>query len=287
MSTTEEETAQRYATDAPSRNGAAKPGGTGSVHYTRDDGVALIELDNPPANVFDYDVIWDFDQAILRARLDEEVHVVLIAAAGERFFSAGADIKMLESVDLRTFYSFVLFASETLHRLELTPQLTIAALNGHAVGGGLEIALSCDLRIAREGTGRVGFPETKLGLIPGLGGGQRLSRVIGKPLAMELMARGQNVSFERAVEIGLVNEILPDEDFRERALDYALQFTPPHGPSKTLGRIKRSVQLGTEIPLEAALALDAELQQELFQSEDAREGITAFNAKREPHFVGR
>ncbi len=287
MSVTERDVALARERTAPRLHEVSSPGDTEAVHYDRHDGVAIIELDNPPANVFDYDIIWDFDQAILRARLDPEVHVVLIVAAGERFFSAGADIKMLQAVDLRAFYSFVLFASETLHRLELTPQLTIAALNGHAVGGGLEIALSCDLRIAREGAGTVGFPETRLGLIPGLGGGQRLSRVIGKPQAMELMARGRNVAFERAVEIGLVNEIIPGEDFREQAIEYALQFTPPHGPSKTLGRIKRSVQLGTEIPLEAALALDAELQQELFQSEDAREGITAFNAKREPRFVGR
>src|SRR6202049_4273471 len=139
--------------------------------------------------------------AIRRARMDEAVHVIVLRGAGEKFFSAGASIPMLPKVDPQFKYYFCLHANETLSRLGQTPKLVIAALNGHTVGGGLEIALACDIRIARKEAGKIGLPEVNLGVLPGTGGTQRLSRIVGRSKAMEMMVTGRTFSFEEALEI--------------------------------------------------------------------------------------
>src|SRR5207244_856178 len=153
------------------------------------------------------------EEAIVKARFDENVHVLVLRGAGEKFFSAGADINMLskESTEFRN--QFALFGHETLARLENTPKLVIAAINGHCVGGGLEIAMACDLRIAKKNAGRTGLAEVNLGVIPGMGGTQRLPRLVGKARAMELAATGRMIAFEEALEFGLVGEIFEGEDF--------------------------------------------------------------------------
>ena len=163
----------------------------------------------------------------------------------------------------------------------------IAALNGHCVGGGLEVALAADIRIARRGAGKIGLPEVNLGVLPGTGGTQRLSRIVGKSKAIELMAKGERFSFECALELGLVNEIASNENFMGHVLEYAHQFCPPHKASYAVGRIKRAVQTGWEIPLEAGLALERENQQLLFESDDAREGLAAYLEKRPPEFTAK
>src|SRR5437588_11667625 len=175
------------------------------VNYTVTDGVAVIELINPPANTYSHDMMRQLDEAILQARFDDNVHVLIIHGAGEKAFCAGADINMLNSVTPTFKYYFCLHANETLNRLEQTPKLVIAALNGHTVGGGLEIALACDIRIARKGAGKIGLPETNLGLIPGSGGTQRAARLIGKSRAIQLMVEASNLDFEQGLELGLVN----------------------------------------------------------------------------------
>ena len=250
-------------------------------------GLAIIELNDPPANTYTYEMMRQLDDAILKARFDDAVHVILLRGHGEKFFSAGANIGMLNKVTPRFKYFFCLHANETLNRLEQTPKLTIAALNGHTVGGGLEIAMACDLRVARENGGKIGLPEVNLGVLPGTGGTQRLARIVGKPLAIELMVKGETFSFERAKELGLVNEVFPADGFWEQVLLYAKQFCPPHKASKAVGLIKRAVQSGAEVPFESALAIERELQQQLFQSEDAKEGIAAYNEKRVAEFKGR
>jgi enoyl-CoA hydratase len=257
------------------------------IRYRTDAGVGIITMDDPPANTYTYEMNRQLDDAILKARMDNDVHVIVLTGAGDKFFSAGANIKMLSSVDPTFKYYFCLHANETLLRLEHTPKLVIAALNGHTVGGGLEIAMAADLRIARQDAGKIGLPEVNLGVLPGTGGTQRLSRMVGKSKAIELIATGNTFSFEEAKELGIVNDIFERENFMESVLEYARQFCPPNKAAKAVGRIKRSIQSGWEIPLEAALSLERENQQLLFQSEDAKEGLAAYVEKRPATFTAK
>jgi len=257
------------------------------VEYRVEDGIAVMELHHPPANTYTYAMMRELDDAILKARFDPDVFVIVLRGAGEKFFSAGADIRMLQQSDPTFKYYFCLHANETLNRLEHTPKLVIAALNGHTVGGGLEIALACDLRLARQGGGKIGLPEVNLGVLPGTGGTQRLARLIGKSKAIELMATGETFEFERALELGLVNRILPADRFWDEVMGFARQFVPPRKAAKAVGHIKRAVCSGLEVPFAEGLAIERELQQRLFESEDAREGLTAYVEKRTPAFKGR
>src|SRR5919205_822772 len=163
------------------------------------DGIFTITLDDPPANTYSYDMMRELDDAILQARMDASIHVIVIIGAGEKFFCAGANIGMLKDADPNFKYYFCLHANETLTRLEQTPKLVIAALNGHTVGGGLEVALACDIRIAKRDAGKIGMPEVALGVLPGTGGTQRLSRLVGKTKAIELMVEGGLFDFEQAL----------------------------------------------------------------------------------------
>ena len=257
------------------------------INYRTDAGIAVIELNDPPANTYTYEMNRQLDEAILRARMDNDVYVIILTGAGEKFFCAGANIKMLSTVDPTFKYYFCLHANETLLRLEHTPKLVIAALNGHTVGGGLEIAMAADIRIARQDSGKIGLPEINLGVLPGTGGTQRLSRLIGKSRAIELIVTGNTFTFEEAKELGIVNDVYERENFMENVMEYARQFCPPNKAAKAVGRIKRSIQTGWEIPLEAALALERENQQLLFQSDDAKEGLNAYVEKRPATFTAK
>ncbi len=257
------------------------------VNYTADQGLAWIEMNDPPANTYTYEMMQQLDAAVLKARMDDTVYVLILRGAGEKFFSAGANIKMLSSVTPEFKYYFCLHANETLNRLEQTPKLVIAALNGHTVGGGLEIALAADIRLARRDAGKIGLPEVALGVLPGTGGTQRLSRLIGKSRALELMATGRTFSFEEAEEIGLVNQVFERDSFFEEVTAYAKQFLPPQKASRAVGRIKRAVCSGVEMSFAEGLALERELQQHLFQSEDAHEGLAAYVEKRSPKFKAK
>ena len=256
------------------------------------DGVAVLELNDPPANTYSYEMMRELDEAILAARIDASVHVIVLIGAGERFFCAGADIGMLKDADPTFKYYFCLHANETMTRLEQTPKLVIAALNGHCVGGGLEVAMAADLRVARRGAGKIGLPEVALGVLPGTGGTQRLTRLVGKAKAMELMVTGALLSMDDAHTAGLVHqvwgeEVLAGRSFRDTAIDYARTFAPPHRASRAVGHIKRAVQSGLEASFSEGLALERELQQRLFESGDAAEGLAAHLEKRPPRFTGR
>ena len=246
-------------------------------------------MDDPPANTYTYAMMRQLDDAILKARFDDDVHVIVLRGKGDKFFSAGANIGMLNAVTPGFKYFFCLHANETLLRLEHTPKLVIAALNGHTVGGGLEIAMAADLRIARKDAGKIGLPEVTLGVLPGTGGTARLAKMVGKSKAIELMVTGNTFSFEEALELGIVNQVIDATapEWWEQVLDYARQFVPPNKAAKAVGRIKRSVQSGWDLPLESALAIEREMQQLLFQSEDAKEGIAANQEKRVPRFKAR
>ena len=259
------------------------------VHYRNDGGVAVIEMDDPPANTYTYAFNRQLDDAILKARFDDAAHVIVLRGRGDKFFSAGANINMLNAVTPEFKYYFCLHANETLSRLEHTPKLVIAALNGHTVGGGLEIAMAADLRVARKDAGKIGLPEVNLGVLPGTGGTTRLARLVGKSKAIELMVTGNTYTFEEAPDMGVVNQVWEGspEEWWQQVLDYARQFCPPHKASMAVGHIKRAVQTGSEIPVESALAIERELQSLLFKSKDAKEGIAANVEKRTPKFSGR
>jgi enoyl-CoA hydratase len=260
------------------------------VHYEAREGVAILTLDDPPANTYTYELMQDLDRCVLRARMDESVYVIVLTGAGEKFFCAGASIPMLNSVTPQFKYYFCLHANETLNRLEQTPKLVIAALNGHTVGGGLEIAMAADLRIAKQGGGKIGLPEVDLGVLPGTGGTQRLTRIVGKSAAIELMVTGRTFEFDEAKQLGIVTDVYEAADradFLGKVMEYAKQFTPPNMASKAIGNIKRAVQTGAELPYQDALAVERELQQLLFQSEDAKEGLAAYVEKRKPQFKAR
>jgi len=270
------------------------------VNYgVTENGIAVIELSSDsdgkpltegktPVNTYTREMWEDIDQAILNARFDGDVNVILLTGKGDKFFSAGASINYLNSLTPRYKYFFCLHANETLSRLEQTPKLVIAALNGHTVGGGLEIAMAADIRIARKNAGKLGLPEINLGVLAGTGGTARLTRLIGKAKALELMITGELISFEDADEMNLVNQIFEadGEGFRRDVLDWAGQFTLPNKAVKAVGNIKRSVQTGIELPLEYHLALERELQSDLFQSNDAKEGIAAYVNKKVANFTG-
>src|SRR5688500_5966236 len=222
------------------------------INYGVSDGIAVIELNDPPANTYSYEMMQEIDAAVLAARMDPAAHVIVITGAGEKFFCAGANIAMLKEADPTFKYYFCLHANETMMRLEQTPKLVIAGLNGHTVGGGLEVAMSADIRIARQGGGKIGLPEVALGVLPGTGGTQRLARLLGKAKAIELMVSGALFSFEEARDFGLVNQVWSDAEldgrsFRDAAIAYARTFTPPHRASKAVGHIKRAVQSGLEM----------------------------------------
>src|ERR1700735_2853430 len=257
------------------------------IHYVVEGGVAIIEMDDPPANTYTYEMMQQIDTAILQARMDENAHVIVLRGKGEKFFSAGASIPMLTKADPTFKYYFCLHANETLCRFEQTPKLVIAALNGHTVGGGLEIALAADIRIAKKEGGKIGLPEVNLGVLTGTGGTQRLSRVVGRARAIELMAKGRTFSFEEALEFGLIHYIYEKETFWEEVMAYAKQFCPPNKASRAVGRIKRAVVTGSEVGFGEALGIERELQQLLFTSEDAKEGLKAYVEKRQPEFKGK
>jgi enoyl-CoA hydratase/carnithine racemase len=283
--------AQRFRNMATRRakKGDGSPMGA-LVNYVTEKGVAVITLNDPPVNAYTYEMLKELDAAILEARFDNDVHVMVLTGHGDKFFCAGANINMLREADPTFKYYFCLHANETLLRLEHTPKLCIAALNGHTVGGGLEIALAADLRIARKGAFQIGLPEVALGVLPGTGGTQRLTRIVGRARAMELMVEGTNVTMEQAQAMGLVHKVWEAEshdDFMKQIMTYAHDFTPPNKASMAVGRIKRSVHSGSDMALEQGLAFERELQAELFASQDAKEGLNAYTQKRKPVFKAR
>jgi enoyl-CoA hydratase len=267
----------------------AEPMAQGKVTYRAGGGLALLTLTNPPANGYSHDMMRDLDEAHLRARFDDAVQVIVIAGAGEKFFCAGADIGYLNSLTPTTKYYFCLHANETLQRFERTPKLVIAALGGHCVGGGLEIALACDLRIARRGSGKCGLPEVRLGVLPGTGGTQRLARLVGRARAIELMTSGRTFDYDEALALGIVTHVRDETDdasFLAAVLAFAKTFTTPDKAALSVGHIKAAVHGGIDLPLDAGLNLERELQAKLFASADAKEGIAAFGEKRKANFRG-
>jgi enoyl-CoA hydratase/carnithine racemase len=256
------------------------------VRLERQDSVGHIVLDRPPANSYDPAFMKDFDAAIEEARKDDGVKAIVVRSASEKFFSAGADVSYFAKSDLLDAEkTLVVCANETINKLEATPKVVVAAINGHCLGGGLEIALCCDFRIAAEGSYRIGLPEVTLGLLPGTGGTQRLMRLVGRQKGLEMILRGTTVTPQEAKDLGIVDEVVPAPDLLARAQERARSYT--EGPSAAVGQIKYAAVQGYGRPLAEGLALEREALLRLFHTEDAREGVTAFAEKRKPAYKGR
>ncbi len=257
------------------------------VEYRVEKGVALLELNRPPVNSYTHELLRELDEALLQSRFDDAVHVLVLTGKVEKFFSAGADINMLANKPLSYKNNFALHGHEVLMRMENTPKLIIAAINGHAVGGGLEIAMAADIRIAKKERGRLGLAEINLGVMPGMGGTQRLPRLVGKAKAIELCATGKTIAFEEALEMGLIHYIYERENFLEKVMEYAQQFVAPNKGSMAVGKVKRAIQTGLELSLPDGLAFERELLAQTFGSEDGNEGVKAYLEKRTAQFKGR
>ncbi len=258
----------------------------GKFTHTRvQDGVGYVEIQKPKANTYDLELMQEIDAAVEEMRFNDEARVVVLASRLEGFFSAGADVELLKRSTPAYKAMFCLHCQETLDKFASTPKVVLAAINGHCVGGGLEIALACDLRIMARDGGKIGLPEVTLGVLPGTGGTQRLPRLVGASRALDLMITGRLLTPDEALAIGLVNYVFPKESFAADVHQYAR--TLAQGPARAVSLIKRSVFEGIEMALPAGLALERELQNQLFVTEDAKEGITAFLEKRKPTFKGR
>jgi enoyl-CoA hydratase/carnithine racemase len=242
---------------------------------------ATITLDKPPANSYDIHYMTELAAAIEAAGADDAARVVVVRSASEKFFCAGADIKAFAANEVDANMDMIRLAHEALASIARSPKLFVACVAGHALGGGMEIALACDLRYAIAGRYRLGTPEVTLGLLPGNGGTQRLPRLIGVGPALELLVTGRTLSAEEAQGVGLVSQVFADQAAFDAHVE-GLRALPP----RSLANIKRAVFEGMEKPLPDALALERDLMEELFRSGDAREGVTAFTEKRTPQFTG-
>jgi len=255
------------------------------VTFSKEAPLGTITLNRPPANSYDLKFMQDLDAAIDAAAADDGVKVVLLVSASEKFFCGGADIKAFLANSPEANMEMVHFAHQALAKMARLPKIFIAVINGHAMGGGLEIALACDLRLAGDGKYLLALPEATLGLLPGNGGTQRLPRLIGAGRALELMLTGGTVNPQQALELGMVNKLFPPDSLSQEAKAFALKLA--HGATLAQAYIKRCVYEGIEESLANGLALERELVSKLFASEDAREGLRAFVEKRNAEFKGK
>jgi enoyl-CoA hydratase/carnithine racemase len=255
-----------------------------SVSHARD-GVALIHLNRPPANSYNRAFLDDLNAAVDQVRWDADIRgAVLVSDLAPRFFSAGADITNFKNSTQQQRVMTVLHAQEILLKIERTPKIVVAAISGHALGGGFEIALACDLRFAAEGEYRIGLPEVSLGLLPGNGGTQRLTRLIGRARALDMMITSQQVGPVRALELGMVDRVFAADQLVDQAVEYVAKLAK--GPTLAIGNVKIASRLGADLPLEGGLALEREAVWRLFMSDDAAEGLAAFAEKRAPNWTG-
>ena len=255
-----------------------------AVTFSAQDGIGTITLDKPPANSYDLEYVQELGEAVQAAAADDDVKVVIVRSASEKFFSAGADIKAFQAGPHERNMEMIEASHETLSSIARIPKVFIAEVNGHALGGGLEIPLACDLRFAAEGDYRLGTPEATLGLLPGNGGTQRLPRLIGRSRALDLMITGRTLTPAEAHKLGIVDALFPADQLHEQTLEYAHKLAS--GATKAIGNIKLAVNQGIDDGLEQGLALERELVEQLFLSTDGREGVSAFAEKRPAVFTG-
>jgi enoyl-CoA hydratase/carnithine racemase len=255
-----------------------------SVRLEKEGGVGVIVLDQPPVNSYNYAFLREFASAIDDARVDLSIKsAIVVTSASEKFFSAGADVSVFAGASSRARFMLALLAHETFRKMENTPLVFIAAISGHCLGGGLELALACDLRFAAEGSYQIGLPEVNLGLFPGSGGTQRLPRLVGLPRGLDMIANATTLKPADAKDAGIVDKLFSDAAAcRAGAIEYAARLAA--GPGVAIGHAKLAITQGYGGPLDLGLAIEREAIGRVFVSEDADEGIKAFTEKRKPDF---
>ena len=256
-----------------------------AVEFDAHDGIGFITLDRPPANSYDGPFMEEMDSAVDAAAATAEAKAIVVRSASEKFFSAGADIKAFQQNSSEENMRMIERAHRALAKISDIPKVFVAQISGHALGGGLEIALACDLRFGADGGYKLGVPEVTLGLLPGNGGTQRLPRLVGRARALDLMVTGRTLSPTEALEIGLLDRLAPADALAEKVEEFAAKLST--GATKAIGTIKLTAYRGLESGLEDGLALERKGIEELFGTEDAQEGIRAFSEKRPPAFTGR
>ncbi len=246
------------------------------------DGVMVITLQRPPANALGLPIIEGLGAALDEADQGGDVKVVVVASSTPGFFAAGADIKHMSSIDAESFTAYGDQLRAALDRLAAADRIAIAAVDGLALGGGLELATACSLRVGSQ-QARFGLPEVKLGLIPGAGGTQRLPRLVGRGRALDIMLTARQVPAEEALTMGLIDRLVPEGTALEAALELADTLLEMSLPAQSA--VIRCVDAAFDTSLEDGLQFEVEQEQQLFEEGEAKEGITAFLEKRPPRFA--
>ncbi|MEO0795491.1 MAG: enoyl-CoA hydratase-related protein [Verrucomicrobiota bacterium] len=255
------------------------------VGFSSGGNVGHIVFNRPPANAYDLTFHEQFNEAIDAAELSDARAIILVSAL-ERFFCAGADIKAFASNSTADNKAMVASAQQALSKIEGSPKAYIACIAGHCLGGGLEIAMACDIRFGSEGAYKLGLPEARLGLLPGNGGSQRLPRLVGPSQAFVMLASGESIGPEEALRIGLLNQVFPEKGAMLQHAE-SLANSIAHSAPLAVAASKRAVNDGLALPLKEALRLEAELLESLYETDDAKEGFNAFVEKRQPRYHGK
>ncbi|RBW70098.1 enoyl-CoA hydratase/isomerase family protein [Bacillus taeanensis] len=258
---------------------------TKTLTLVKENGVAEVHLHVNKTNSYSLEFYKELNAAIDDIRFDNDIKVAILMSDMPKFFSAGADINFLKAAEPRFKTQFCLFCNETLDKIARSPQIWIACLEGHTVGGGLEMALGCDLRFMGDQAGKIGLPEISLGVLAGTGGTQRLARQVGHSKALDLNITGDTISPQEALEIGLVDRVFPQEETLEKTREYARKVA--NSAAYAASNIKLSIMNGKEMPLNVAIRYEGELQNLLFRSQDAKEGLTSFIEKRPAEWKGQ
>ncbi len=245
-------------------------------------GVTVISLNRPPANSYYYDYLKLLSSAITTAAEDDDCRVILINSSSEKFFCAGADIKIFASNTQEQNAAMVIAAREVAEAITNSAKIVVAEVKGHVLGGGLELIMACDIRLAAEGDYLIGLPEVKLGLMPGNGGTPRLIDLIGAGRAMELLITGNSISPEKAYQFGLFNQLYERDGFDGKVQAYVDELA--RGPIEAMGAIKKYVQKHKGIGLQESLDLETSSVNALYATPDAKEGFQAFVEKRQAKF---
>lgn len=254
------------------------------IRIARDEGLALVTIDRPDhLNAIDRVVLGEISHALVELEEDSTIGVIIFTGAGEKAFVAGGDVAYMSRMSMPEARQFVYEGQAVLLRLERSRKVTIAAINGYALGGGTELALACDIRLAAD-TAQLGLPETSLGLLPGWGGTQRLGRLLGAGMAKELIFMARKVKADEALRIGLVNRVVPKADLLDEARNMARQIVK-NSPI-AVQQSKQAINQGLQVSIDQGLAIEAEAWLVLFATHDRKEGTTAFVEKRSPRFTG-